>query len=141
VYIEFIQEEIMKKFYSMIAMMALVLFPVMSSGQDIDLTGDWEMSTESPRGPRTQTIHIEQDGEKLTVTMTGGPGRRGGQGGGGEIAAEGTIKGNKVEWSFTRNTPRGDFTTKYTGTVEGDTMSGEVDRGQRGTASWSAKRK
>ena len=140
-YIEFIQEEIMKKFYSMIAMMALVLFPVLLSGQDIDLTGDWEMTTESPRGERTQTIHIEQDGDKLTVTMAGGPGRRGGQGGGGEITAEGTIKGNKVEWSFTRNTPRGDFSTKYTGTVEGDTMSGEVDRGQRGTAPWSAKRK
>ena len=134
-------EDKMKTFYSMIAMMALMLFPVMLSGQDIDLTGDWEMTTESPRGERTQTIHIEQDGETLTVTMAGGVGRRGGQGGGGEITAEGTIQGNKVEWSFTRNTPRGEFTTKYTGTVEGNTMSGQVDRGQRGTAPWSAKRK
>ena len=131
----------MKKFYSMIAVITLMLFPVMLFGQDIDLTGDWEMTTESPRGERTQTIHIEQDGETLTVTMTGGMGRRGGQGGGGEITAEGMIQGNKVEWSFTRNTPRGEFTTKYTGTVEGDTMSGQVDRGQRGTAPWSAKRK
>ena len=125
----------------MIAVITLMLFPVMLFGQDIDLTGDWEMTTESPRGERTQTIHIEQDGETLTVTMTGGMGRRGGQGGGGEITAEGMIQGNKVEWSFTRNTPRGEFTTKYTGTVEGDTMSGQVDRGQRGTAPWSAKRK
>lgn len=123
------------------AMVALLLSPVVLSGQGIDLTGDWEMTTEGPRGERTQTIHIEQEGEKLTVTMTGGMGRRGGQEGGGDITAEGTIDGNKVEWSFTRNTPRGDFTTKYTGTVEGDTMKGEVDRGQRGTAPWSAKRK
>jgi hypothetical protein len=129
------------KFFSVIAMMALVLFPVMLRGQDIDLTGDWEMTSETPRGEITQTIHIEQDGEKLTLTMTGGMGRGGGQGGGGEITAEGTISGNKVEWSFTRNTPRGDFTIKYTGTVEGDTMSGEVDRGQRGTTPWNAKRK
>jgi hypothetical protein len=138
VQIKFIQEENMKKVYAMIAMMALVLFPVMSNAQDIDLTGDWEMTTDSPRGERTQTIHIEQDGEKLTVTMQGG--MRGGQGGE-EIKAEGTIQGNKVEWSFTRSTQRGEFTTKYTGTVEGDTMSGEVDRGGRGTAPWSAKRK
>jgi hypothetical protein len=132
----------MKKIYSMMAaMVALLLFPFILSGQDIDLTGDWEMTTESPRGEITQTIHIEQDGEKLILTMQGGMGRRGGQGGGGAITAEGTIRGNKVEWSFTRNTPRGDFTTKYTGTVEGDTMSGEVDRGQRGTAPWSAKQK
>lgn len=128
----------MKKVYSMIVMMALVLFPVMLSGQDIDVTGDWEMTSETPRGVRTQTIHFEQDGEKLTVTMQGG--FRGGQEGG-EITAEGTIKGNKIEWSFTRNTPRGEVTTKYKGTVEGNTMSGEVDRGQRGTAPWSAKRK
>lgn len=128
----------MKKFHSLIAMMALVLFPFMLGGQDIDVTGDWEMTSQTPRGERTQTIHIEQDGEKLTVTMQGG--FRGGQEGG-EITAEGTIQGNKVEWSFTRSTPRGEFTIKYTGTVDGDTMAGEVDRGQGGTSPWTAKRK
>ena len=127
----------MKKIYSMIAMIALVLFPVMLSGQDINVTGDWEMTLETPRGERTQAIHIEQDGEKLIVTMQGG--MRGGQGGG-EITAEGTIQGNKVEWSFSRNTPRGDFSIKYTGTVEGDTMTGEVSRGQSRTSPWTAKR-
>jgi len=121
----------------MITMIALVLFPAMLSGQDINVTGDWEMTSETPRGERTQTIHIEQDGEKLIVTMQGG--MRGGQGGG-EITAEGTIQGNKVEWSFSRSTPRGDFSIKYTGTVEGDTMTGEVDRGQGGTSPWTAKR-
>ena len=131
-------EDKLKKIYSMLAIMALVLSPALLSGHYVDVTGDWEMTTESPRGERTQTIHFEQDGEKLTITMQGG--MRGGQGGG-EITAEGTISGNKIEWSITRSTPRGDFTTKYTGTVDGDTMSGEVDRGERGTAPWSAKRK
>ena len=128
----------MKKIYSMLAIAAFILFPALLNAQEIDVTGDWEMTSQTPRGERTQTIHIEQDGEKLTVTMQGG--FRGGQEGS-EITAEGTIKGNKLEWSFTRSSPRGDFTTKYTGTVEGDTMSGEVDRGERGTAPWSAKRK
>jgi len=123
------------------AVIALLWFPVSLSAQNVDITGDWEMKTESPRGERTLTIHFEQDGEKLTVTMQGGMGRGGDQGSEGEITAEGTIQGNKVEWSFTRNSPRGDFTIKYTGTVEGDTMSGEVDRGGRGTAPWSANRK
>ena len=123
------------------AVIALLWFPVSLSAQNVDITGDWEMKTESPRGERTLTIHFEQDGEKLTVTMQGGMGRGGDQGSEGEITAEGTIQGNKVEWSFTRNSPRGDFTIKYTGTVEGDTMKGGVDRGQRGTAPWRAKRK
>ena len=128
----------MKKVNGMIAILALVLFPVLLGGQDIDVTGDWEMTSQTPRGERTQTIHIERDGEKLTVTMQGG--FRGGQEGG-EITAEGTIQGDKVEWSFSRSTPRGDFTVKYTGTVDGDTMAGEVDRGQGGTSPWTAKRK
>ena len=130
----------MTKTKSLIALCSLVLFVASLGALGVDVSGDWEITSEGRQGPRTQDAHIEQDGEKLTVTMQGGMGRRGGQGGGGEITAEGTITGNKVEWSFTRSTPRGDFTTKYTGTVEGNTMSGEVDRGERGTAPWSAKR-
>ena len=128
----------MKQVYAMMAMMALVWFPVMLIGQDIDVSGDWELTSVTPRGERTQTIHIEQDGGKLTVTMQGG--FRGGQEGG-EITAEGTIQGNKVEWSFSRSTPRGEFTVTYTGVVEGDTMTGEVERGQGMTSPWTAKRK
>ena len=131
-------EEKMRKIFSMLAIMALVLSPALLSGHYVHVTGDWEMTTESPRGERTQTIHFEQDGEKLTITMQGG--MRGGQEGE-EITAEGTISGNKVEWSITRSTQRGEFTTKYTGTVDGDTMTGEVDRGERGTGPWTAKRK
>jgi len=128
----------MKKICSLITLVSLLLFPVVLSGQDVDVSGDWQMTSVTPRGERTQTIHIEQDGEKLTVTMQGG--FRGGQRGG-EITAEGTIQGNKVEWSFSRSTPRGEFTVKYTGIVEGDSMTGEVDRGQGGTSPWTAKRK
>ena len=73
-------EDKLKKIYSMLAIMALVLSPALLSGHYVDVTGDWEMTTESPRGERTQTIHFEQDGEKLTITMQGG--MRGGQGGG-----------------------------------------------------------
>lgn len=122
----------------MLAIIALLSFTVLLCGQDVNVSGDWEMTSETPRGERTQTIHIEQEGEKLTVTMPGG--FRGGQEGG-EITAEGTIEGNKIEWSFTRDTPRGEFTVKYTGTVEGDTMTGVVEREQSGTSPWTAKRK
>jgi hypothetical protein len=91
------------------------------------------MTVQSPRGERTHNIHFEQDGEKLTVTMEG----RGGE----EITGEGTIKENKIEWSITRSTPRGEFTITYTGTVEGDTMSGEAQMGDFGSMEWTAKRK
>lgn len=122
----------MKKIYSLIAMFALVLIPAMLSAQDINVTGDWEITTQSPRGERTSDIHFEQEGEKLTVTM---------QMRGEEVTAEGTVKGNQIEWSVTRSTERGEFTISYKGTVEGDTMSGEAQMGDFGSMEWTAKKK
>jgi hypothetical protein len=81
----------------------------------------------------TRAVHFEQDGEKITVTMES---RRGD-----EVTAEGTIKGNAIEWTVSRETPRGEMTMTYKGTVDGDTMSGTVEMGDFGSADWSAKRK
>ena len=122
----------MKKMSSGLAMLSLLLIPVLLNAQEVNVTGDWEMTTQSPRGERTQDIHFEQQGEKLTVTM---------QIRGEEVTAEGTVKGNKIEWSVTRSTERGDFTISYTGTVEGDTMSGEAQMGDFGSMEWTAKKK
>jgi hypothetical protein len=126
-------EERMKKIYSLIAMLAFALIPFMLFAQDANVAGDWEMTTQSPRGERTQDIHIDQEGQKIVVTM---PGR-----GGEEMKAEGTVQGNKVEWSVTRSTQRGEFTISYKGTVEGDTMSGEAQMGDFGSMEWIAKKK
>jgi len=123
----------MSKFHSFFMFFILVFFAISLSAQDVNVTGDWEISMETPRGPMTQEMHFEQDGEKLTVTMTT---RRGD-----EITGEGTVKGNEIEWSIIRSTPRGEFTMNYKGTVEGDTMSGEVQMGDRGSMEWTAKKK
>ena len=122
----------MRKICIAVTLFTLLLIPVMSSAQDVNVTGDWEMTTQSPRGERTSDIHFEQDGEKLTVTM---------QMMGQEVTAEGTVKGNKIEWSVTRSTQRGDMTISYSGTVEGDTMSGEAQMGNFGAMEWTAKKK
>lgn len=100
-----------------------------------DVAGEWEMTTEAGprgRGPQTQTFKIEQDGENITVTMEGRMG---------EMTGKGTCKGNEVEWTFTRETPRGPFTMVYKATVDGDTMTGTVSVGERGERKWTAKKK
>lgn len=113
---------------------ALVFLLVSLTGaMDVDVTGDWEMTTVSPRGERTSTVHFEQDAEKITVTMEGRQGD--------EITGEGTIEGNAIEWTISRSTPRGDMTMTYEGTVDGDTMSGTVEVGDFGSFDWTAKRK
>jgi hypothetical protein len=128
------KEEYMTKTKSLIALCAMALLVIPMSALQANVTGDWEMTTEGRQGPRTTNIHIEQDGEKITVTM---PGMRGG----GEIKAEGTIKGNDIEWSVTRSTQRGEFTMTYKGKVEGNTMSGTFQMGDFGSREWTAKNK
>ncbi len=122
----------MSKKYAILTFCILALLAVSLSAQEVNVTGDWEMTITTPRGERTQDVNFEQEGEKLTVTMQG---RRG------EVTAEGTVKGNEIEWTITRSTPRGEFTMTYTGKIEGDTMSGEVQMGDFGSGEWKAKKK
>jgi len=105
-----------------------------------DVSGEWEMTTQGMLGEQAFTITIAQDGENLTVTMPGT------EVAGGEVGepmeAKGTIKGNEIQWTVVRETPRGSFEMVYTGTVDGDSMSGQMtmSMGDR-TSDWTAARK
>lgn len=117
----------------MLAIFALALFAFSQGAQQVNVTGDWELTFETQRGPTTMNINFKQEGEKLTVTTTG----RGGE----EIKAEGTVKGNEIEWKITRTTPQGEFTITYKGKVEGDSMSGTFEGPMGRTTDWKATRK
>ena len=100
----------------------------------IDVSGTWEMTSQSPRGDEmVSDVKFEQDGEKITVTMSGFRGE--------EMTGEGTVTDSKIEWTVSISTQRGDFSITYTGKVEGDTMSGEAELGDFGTMEWTAKKK
>ena len=99
-----------------------------------DVSGTWEMTREGRDGPMTSDFTIEQDGSKIKVTMQGRQG--------GEMEGEGTIEGNTLQWTITRETQRGEFVMEYEGTVDGDSMSGtmiivQMDR----EIEWTAKKK
>lgn len=123
----------MKKILSILTIVLLTLPLLSLKAEELDVTGDWELTMTTQRGERTQDIHFEQDGENLTVTMTGFRGN--------EVTGEGTIKGNKIEWTITRSTPRGEMTITYTGEVEDDKMSGQAQMGSFRTIEWNATRK
>jgi hypothetical protein len=123
----------MSKFHPASIFIILVFLTFSLNAQEVDVTGDWELTMETRRGEMTRDVNFVQEGETLTVTMEGR--------GGGEVTGEGTIKGNDIEWTITRSTPRGEMTMTYTGKVEGDTMSGEVQFGDFGSATWKAVRK
>jgi hypothetical protein len=99
-----------------------------------DVSGTWEFSMQTPRGEaRTSEMTIEQDGEKIEVTMEGFQGN--------EMIGEGTVKDNKIEWTVNVSTQRGDFSISYSGTVDGDMMSGKAEMGDFGAMDWTAKKK
>jgi len=88
------------------------------------------MTTE--RGERSNEVTFTQEGTKLKVTMKNPRG---------DVSGEGTVKGNDIEWTITRDTPRGQFTTTYKGKIQDkNNMSGEVQMGDFGTATWKAVR-
>ena len=99
---------------------------------EVDVTGKWEMTTTSRRGERTREIEFVQKGEKLTIISQDRDGNK--------IESEGTVKGDVIEWSITRETPRGEMTIKYTGKVEGDSIKGQMQVGDRDPMDWSAEK-
>jgi hypothetical protein len=58
--------------YLVLGLTAVVLFSIILLAQDVDVTGDWEMTMETRRGETTRTISFVQEGEKLTVTLCSG---------------------------------------------------------------------
>ena len=109
-----------------------LLLPLASRAADepAKVAGKWELSMEGRQGPVTQDLKIEQDGGKIKGTL---------QGPRGETKFEGTVEGNKIHFSISRDTPRGEMTIEYSGTVEGDTMKGTMGGG-RFSRDWTAKR-
>jgi hypothetical protein len=98
-----------------------------------DVAGVWEMTTQTPQGDMTADATFVQEKETIKFTMTGFQGT--------EMAGEGTVKGQDVEWTVTISAPMGEFVLTYKGKVDGETMSGEVQAGDFGTFPWTAKKK
>ena len=100
-----------------------------------DIDGKWKAETKRPSrdgsGEITITMlfDLKADGAKLTgnVTLTGPWGERQ------ATVSDGKIDGNKFSFTTVTEGPNGTMTTKYEGTVEGDTLKGTSARegGQR----------
>jgi len=123
----------MSKILKTLVLGILILWGTSLYALAVDVSGTWEMTLQTDRGDWPTELTIEQEGENIKVTM---PGFQGDQ-----IEGEGTVKDNKIEFTFNISTQRGDFSITYTGTIEGDTMSGEAAMGDFGTMQWTAKKK
>jgi hypothetical protein len=87
-----------------------------------DVTGKWMSEATGKGGP--QTFTLKQSGSALTGTVEGG------RGGPVEIS-NGKVDGDNVSFEVTRDMgDKGKFTTKYSGKVEGSTMTLNADAGR-----------
>ncbi len=104
---------------------------VTAADEPVNVAGTWEMTSEGPRGTMTQTLTIQQDGGTIKGTIEG---RRG------PAPFDGSVSGNKISFTVKRETPNGTFTLEYSGTVDGDSIKGNV-HSEMFDREWTAKRK
>ena len=107
--------------------------PPKEQSKDVNITGAYDMVTQTPNGDMPGEATFTQEKETLKVTMTGP--------GGMPLSGEGTIKEGVVQWSVTISGSNGDFTIYFKGKVDGEKISGEVQAGDFGTFTWFATKK
>lgn len=98
---------------------------------DANVTGQWTMTVETAQGGGNPTFNLKQEGAKVTGTYKGQLG---------EAPVTGTVAGNNVTLSYKLSVQGFDLEVTYSGTVEGDTMSGKVSLGQLGEGTFTGKK-
>ena len=118
----------------MIPRRAFILAAVASlcviSASAADVSGTWKFTVSSPEGEHPAKLTVTQEGDKITGSFAS---QRG------QYKVEGTIKGDRIE--FTVRYTGGDAppAIPFHGKLEGDKMSGQYQAGET-TGSWKAKR-
>ncbi len=106
----------------------VLLFALATLGFGADISGKWSFEVVLDAGSGSPTFEFTQTGESLTGMYHGQFG---------EAKVSGTVKGDKVEFTF-----GGDAgSVKYAGTLDGaNKMKGSVDYGEAGQGTFTATR-
>lgn len=119
----------------------VLLLVSLSAAFGADIDGKWKSERKMDRNGESVTITIvfdlKADGSKLSgkLKITSPRGDREAD------VADGKIDGNKFSFSTVTEGPNGSMTTKYEGTVEGDTLKGTSAReGGNRTMPFEAKK-
>jgi len=96
-----------------------------------DLTGRWDAELTFLRGSSSHEFYLQADGNRLAGTHHG----RNSQ-----ADLSGFIDGDQVEFASNMRSQGALIYFTFSGTLRGNEMSGEVDLGEYGSATWRAKR-
>jgi len=98
-----------------------------------DVAGIWALTMQTPQGEMTMDATFTQDKEAIKVSMMSPMGT--------DMKGEGTIKGQELQWTMAISTPNGEFTLEFKAKLDGEAMSGEIQMGDFGSSTFSAKKK
>ena len=97
-----------------------------------DITGAWTLAVETPNGIRQSTVEFKQDGKNLTGTVHSRIG---------DAPLTGSVNGDQVSFSVTRERDGQQFKIDYSAKVEDAKMTGTVKFGDTGDIPFTATRK
>ena len=97
-----------------------------------DVTGTWTLTVETPGGTRQSTVEFRQDGKNLTGTVRSRMG---------DTPLTGSVNGNQVSFSVTRERDGQQFKIDYSAKVEDAKMTGTVKFGDNGDIPFTAAKK
>jgi L-seryl-tRNA(Ser) seleniumtransferase len=109
----------------------MVLFCMTAYAAPVNVAGQWNVSLELGSIVGHPTLDLKQDGEKLTGTYRGRYGA---------APLEGAVKENQIGFTVTMNAEGQEVSGYFSGTVDGDKMSGSVEFEGAGEGTWSATR-
>ena len=124
-----------------LTVVSVALFSLSQSllGADASPSGTWKWTVTNPNNSQTRdfVLKLKQEGDKLTGTLQAGEGK--------EVAIEeASLKEGQVTFSITRERNSQKVTTKYSGKVDVDTITGKAEtprpNGQLQVRDWTAKR-
>ncbi len=87
--------------------------------------GNWNLAINTPMGERQASLSVKTEGASLKGSQSA-------EGRSTDIF-DGSINGNELSWKVSITDPM-DMTLEFTGTIQGDEMSGSVKLGPYGSA-------
>jgi hypothetical protein len=110
----------------------VLLVAVRGVATKTDLTGDWNVTAQTPQGPASIRVSIKQNGDKLEGRFKSPMG---------EVPFDGTISGDDVNLTFPYLLQGQAITIAMTGKkVDGSTIAGKATFGPLGDGEWKATR-
>jgi hypothetical protein len=97
-----------------------------------DITGRWTLTVETPGGTRQSTVEFKQDGKNLTGAIHSQVG---------DAPLTGSVDGDQVSFSVTRERDGQQFKIDYSAKVEDAKMTGTVKFGDNDAIPFTAAKK